>query len=126
MRLTIKIKEHLLSFFLRSFLSRMIYTYLSLSSQIRKDMIRLDKKLNNAKENVQDICYAVQSINKCDSTEWDDRLCWRLIFKHYLGCLELKNKQDIIKLVDIYTESVCYENFVFKVKKYIVSIVCVD
>ena len=126
MRLTIKIKEHLLSFFLRSFLSRMIYTYVSLSSQIRKDMIRLDKKLNNAKENVQDICYAVQSINKYDSTEWDDRLCWRLIFKHYLGCLELKNKQDIIKLVDIYTESVCYENFVFKVKKYIASIVCVD
>ena len=102
----------------------MIYTYVSLLSQIRKDMIRLDKKLNNAKENIQDICYIVQSINKSDSTEeWDDRLCWRLIFKHYLGCLELKNKQDIIKLVDIYSESVCYENFVFKVKRYIVSIV---
>ena len=122
MRLTIK--EHLLSLFLRSFLSRIIYTYVSLSSQIRKDMIRLDKKLNNAKENIQDICYIVQSINKSDSTEvWDDRLCWRFIFKHYLGCLELKNKQDIIKLVDIYSESVCYENFVFKVKRYIASIV---
>lgn len=122
MRLTLK--EHLLSLFLRSFLSRMIYTYVSLSSQMRKDMIRLDKKLNNAKENVQDICYAVQSINKCDSTEeWDDRLCWRFIFKNHLNSLKLKNKQYIIKLVDIYSESICYENFVFKVKRYIATIV---
>ena len=122
MRLTIK--EHLLSLFLRSFLSRMIYTYVSLSSQIRKDMIRLDKKLDNAKENVQDICYTVQSINKSDSAEeWDDRLCWRFIFKNHLNRLNLRNKQDIVKLVDIYSESVCYENFVFKAKRYIKTIV---
>ena len=86
-------------------------------------MICLDKKLNNAKENVQDICYIVQSINKCDSTEWDDRLCWRFIFKNHLNSLKLRNKQDIVKLVDIYSESVCYENFVFKVKRYIKTIV---
>lgn len=122
MRLTFK--EYLLSLFLRSFLSRIIYTYVSLYSQIRKDMIRLDKKLDNAKENVQDICYTVQSINKSDSTEeWDDRLCWRFIFKNHLNRLNIRNKKDIIKLVDIYSESVCYENFVFKVKKYIASIV---
>ena len=122
MRLTLK--EHLLSLFLRSFLSRMIYTYVSLSSQMRKDMIRLDKKLDNFKENVQDICYIVPLINKCDSTEeWDDRLCWRFIFKNHLNSLKLKNKQYIIKLVDIYSESICYENFVFKVKRYIATIV---